>query len=259
MYNRLFKWAVLVSLLLLPFFVYFVFVYSAEENFFQPLAYVGPSEIKKVESLEGVRYDTIPYTIEDWEFTNQLNRSIHSDSLRGKIYLASFFFSRCPSICPSMNFQIRQFQERFGGFDQFRILSFTVDPANDSVGVLKNYARRMNANNGLWYFLTGDRDSLYRTASHYLQSAQEDSTAEGGFLHTEQVVLVDWKGHIRSRIDDNGNLVGSYNALDAVEMKDLSSDLKVLIAEYERERSREEYKAEKEAKKSKKKNKWTFN
>ncbi len=253
MYNRLFKWAVLVSLLLLPFFVYFIFVYSAEENFFQPLAYVGPSEIKKIETAEGIEYDTIPYSVAPWQFTNQLGHTVHSDSLKGKVYLASFFFSRCPSICPSMNFQIRQFQERFGGFDQFRILSFTVDPENDSVAVLKNYARRMNANNDLWYFLTGNRDSLYKTASHYLQSAQEDSTADGGFLHTEQVVLVDWEGCIRSRIDDNGNLVGSYNALDAIEMKDLSSDLKVLIAEYERDKSRKEYKAEKEAKKLKKK------
>jgi len=253
MYNRVFKWAVLVTLLLLPFFVYFIFVYSAEENFFRPLEYVGPSEIKKIETAEGIRFDTIPYTVEPWKFTSHLNKTLLSDSLKGKIYLASFFFTRCPSICPSMNFQIRQFQERFGGFDQFRILSFTVDPEYDSPDVLKAYARRMNANSELWYFLTGEKDQLYRTASHYLQSAQEDSTAEGGFLHTEQLVLVDWEGHIRSRIDDNGNLIGSYNALDPIEMKDLSSDLKVLIAEFEREKSRKEYKAEKEAKRNKKK------
>jgi protein SCO1/2 len=144
-----------------------------------------------------------------------------------------------------MNFRIQQHQERFQGFEDFRILSFTVDPEHDTVEVLKNYARRMNAQEGRWFFFTGERDELYTTASHYLLSAQADSMADGGFLHSEQIVLVDWNGRIRSRKDDNGNVVGSYNALIETEMRDLTEDIKVLIAEFEKEKSRREYEASK--------------
>lgn len=238
------KWAVLVGVLILPFFVYFIFVYSAEENFFKPLEYVGPPNV--VKTSEG--WDSSAYAIPNWTFTDQNGQQVSHDDFRNKIYIASFFFTRCPSICPSMNFRIQQLQERFKGFEDFRILSFTVDPENDSVAVLANYARRMKAEDGLWYFLTGERDELYRTASHYLLSAQEDSTADGGFLHSEQIVIVDWDGHIRSRKDDNGNVVGSYNALLETEVRDLTDDLKVLIAEFEREKARREYAAEKAAK-----------
>jgi protein SCO1/2 len=69
--------------------------------------------------------------------------------------------------------------------------------------------------------------------------------ADGGFLHSEQIVLVDWNGRIRSRKDDNGNVVGSYNALIETEMRDLTEDIKVLIAEFEKEKSRREYEASK--------------
>jgi protein SCO1/2 len=147
-----------------------------------------------------------------------------------------------------MNFRIQGLQERFKGFEDFRILSFTVDPDHDTVEVLQKYAERMNAQDGLWYFFTGERDALYRTAGHYLLSAQEDSTADGGFLHSEQIVLIDWEGRIRSRKDDNGNVVGSYNALDETQMRDLTDDIKVLIAEFEKEKAKREYRASKNKK-----------
>lgn len=238
------KWAVLVSILILPFFVYFVFVYSAEENFFVPLEVVGPPTVVQTET----GWDSLDYHIPEWRFTDQHHELLSASDFQEKIYLASFFFSRCPSICPSMNFRIQGLQERFKGFKDFRILSFTVDPDHDTVEVLQRYAERMNAQDGLWYFFTGERDDLYRTAGHYLLSAQEDSTADGGFLHSEQIVLIDWEGRIRSRKDDNGNVVGSYNALDETQMRDLTDDIKVLIAEFEKEKAKREYRASKNKK-----------
>jgi protein SCO1/2 len=67
-------------------------------------------------------------------------------------------------------------------------------------------------------------------------NAFEDQTAEGGFLHSTSAILIDWNGNIRSRIDDNGNIVGSYDVLDVTQLNDLEEDIKVLIAEYEREK-----------------------
>lgn len=238
------KWAVLVSVLILPFLVYYLFVYSVEENFFRPLEVVGPPTV--VRTADG--FDSLDYKIPSWQYTDQNGDLLSSADLENRIYLASFFFTRCPSICPSMNFRIQQHQERFQGFEDFRIISFTVDPDNDTVEALKAYSERYQAVDSLWYFLTGERDDLYRTASHYLQSAQVDSLADGGFLHSEQVVLVDWQGRIRSRKDDNGNVVGSYNALVETEMRDLSEDIKVLIAEFEKDKAKRKYQESKNKK-----------
>lgn len=244
------KWAALLTLLVLPFLVYYAVVYSAKENFFVTLAYVGPKEVVEVQDASGaVVTDTMAYSVPDFDFVNQDGAAITKDSLLGKITVVSFFFTRCPSICPSMNFHIRKVQERFKGFDHFRILSHTVDPMHDSVAVLKKYAEQMLAEPKRWNFVTGKREALYSQAANYFQSAQEDSTAAGGFLHTEQLVLVDWEGRIRSRKDDLGNVKGSYNSLSAVELDELIEDIKVLIAEYEKERSKREYQLEKAAKK----------
>lgn len=243
------KWAALLTLLVLPFLVYYAVVYSAKENFFVTLAYVGPKEVQVVAGPEGESMDTIAYTVPDFSFVNQDGVVITRDSLLGKVTVVSFFFSRCPSICPSMNFHIRKVQDRFKGFDHFRILSHTVDPMHDSVEVLKKYAVQMMAEPKRWNFVTGEREQLYAQAANYFQSAQEDSSAAGGFLHTEQLVLVDWEGHIRSRKDDQGNIKGSYNSLSAVELDELIEDIKVLIAEYEKERSKKEYQMQKAAKK----------
>jgi protein SCO1/2 len=67
-------------------------------------------------------------------------------------------------------------------------------------------------------------------------NAFEDQTAEGGFLHSTSAILVDWDGHIRSRKDDLGNIVGSYDVLEVTQLNDLEDDIKVLIAEYERDK-----------------------
>lgn len=240
------KWAVLLSLLALPFLIYFIIVYSARENFFVTLDYVGPAEVVDRTGEDGsVSRDTVPYTLPDFSFTDQRGRQITLDSLKGKITVVSFFFTRCPSICPSMNFHIRELQERFKGFPSFQILSHTVDPVHDTAEALLAYERRMHANPRIWKFVTGGKEELYGMAANYFQSAREDSTAAGGFLHTEQLVLVDWNGHLRSRKDEQGNLKGSYNSLSAVELDELKEDIKVLIAEFEKQRSSEEYKKQK--------------
>ena len=60
----------------------------------------------------------------------------------------------------------------------------------------------------------------------------EDSTAQGGFLHSEYFVLVDKEGRIRARDDDNGNNIGVYDGTDDYEVGLLIDDIKVLMAEY---------------------------
>jgi protein SCO1/2 len=235
------KWVVLMAILVLPFLVYYIFVYSAEENFFVTLEYVGPREV--VETPEGI--DTLYYQVPDWEFTTQDDSLLSNKELLGNITLVNFFFSTCPSICPAMNYNVQQVQERFKNYDYFKIASFTVDPEHDTVEVLKAYEKRIGGTPGRWYFLTGNRDELYATASDHFLSAMEDEAADGGFLHSQNLVLVDWNGHIRSGRDEQGNLRGVYDGLSTQSINELKSDIKVLIAEYEKTKSVEEYREEK--------------
>lgn len=232
------KKLVLLAVLVLPFVLYYIFVYSAEENFFQTLAYVGPRET----TADG---DTQYYQVPDWEYRTQHDSLLSNDDLRGKIYLVNFFFTSCPSICPAMNYNVQQIQERFKNYADFRIVSFSVDPGHDSVEVLRKYQDQIGARPGLWFFLTGEQSDIYQTAWGYFLNAMEDAQAEGGFLHSESLVLVDWEGRIRSRRDDNGNILGVYPALSPTGIGDLKSDIKVLIAEYEKQKSVDKYQAEK--------------
>lgn len=247
--SKIFKRAVLVGLLVLPFLVYFMMVYSAEENFFVPLRYIGPKNVVETVNADGEKVpDTAYYSIPEWEYTSQDDSTVSNSDLKGNIYVANFFFATCPSICPAMNFNVKQIQDRFKGFENFKIVSFTVDPEHDTVEVLKAYEKKIGATPGRWYFLTGDQQEIYQTAREYFLSAMVDSMAEGGFLHSENLVLVDWEGRIRSGTDDDGNIKGVYNGLEAVEISALKDDIKVLIAEYEKKRSVDEYQASKKEK-----------
>ncbi|MDX5326242.1 MAG: SCO family protein [Bacteroidota bacterium] len=252
MNRSILKWVVLLGIMVLPIFVYLVFVYSAEENFFVTLEYVGPREPFKVERDGEVSWDTTYYTLPDFEFTDQDGNRVTREDMKGEIYVASFFFTYCPSICPAMNFHLREVASRFKGYQHFHVLSHTVDPIHDTVTVLKAYQKKMEAEELPWTFLTGDKESLYSMAREYFLNAQVDSTAEGGYLHSESVVLVDWNGHIRSRRDESGNIVGAYNVLKPTELGDLKDDIKVLIAEYEKTKSKEEYEREKAERKKRK-------
>ncbi len=248
MNNNITKGVVLVSLLILPFLVYFIFVYSAEENFFVTLDYVGPKTAEKVVVDGETRWDTTYYTVPDFAFTSQNDSLVSAQDMRGQIYLVNFFFTTCPSICPAMNFQVKQVQDRFKGYDDFKIISFTVDPEHDTVEVLKAYEKEIGALDGRWHFLTGNQDSIYNIARGFFTNAMEDEEAEGGFLHSENLILVDWDGHIRSGRDDYGNLKGVYNGLSTDEINTLKEDIKVLIAEYEKKKSVDEYNLEKKRK-----------
>lgn len=247
MANKIFSTkAVLITVLVLPSVLYFIFVYGAEGNFFQTLDYVGPkSYVERVENGETIT-DTLHYSIPPFEFINQNGERYSNDSLKGKIYVANFFFSSCPSICPAMNFNLKQVQDRFKGYEDINFVSFTVDPEHDTVEVLKVYAEEIGAIDGRWYFLTGDKQEIYRTAANFFLSAQEDAAAPGGFLHSENLVLVDWEGRIRSRRDEQGNLKAVYSGTSPVEVGDLKDDIKILIAEYEKMKSVNEYRASKE-------------
>lgn len=237
------KWAILVAILILPFLLYYIWVYNVKEVFFQTLEYAGPKEITE----EG---DTIPYNIPDFSgYVNQFGEDVDRSFFDDRITVVNFFFSTCPSVCGPMNYQVKdQIYDRFKHIDDFRILSFTVDPETDDIETLRAYALDLKGkerNPAVWNFVRGEKEETHQLAGAFFLSAMEDELAPGGFLHSEMLVLVDWNGRIRSRRDELGNLMGVYNSLEPVEVKDLVDDIKVLKAELEKDRARREYQASK--------------
>ena len=181
----------------------------------------------------------VDYSIDDFSFINQDNETITKDSLLGSIYVANFFFTSCPSICPLMTRNMSYLQDKLSVYPNIRFLSHTVDPDNDTPEKLINYVDLMQQKNisidlSNWDFVTGDKDKLYQSAANYFVNASVDSLAPGGFLHSEYFILIDKQGRVRSGIDINGNVVGAYDGTNEVQMKDLINDINVLMAEYKR-------------------------
>ena len=179
------------------------------------------------------------YSVGDFSFINQDNDTITKDSLLGSIYVANFFFTSCPTICPTMTRNMSYLQDKLSVYPNIRFLSHTVDPDNDTPEKLVNYVDLMQQKNisidlSNWDFVTGDKDKLYESAANYFVNASVDSLAPGGFLHSEYFILIDKQGRVRSGIDTHGNVVGAYDGTNEVQMKDLINDINVLMAEYKR-------------------------
>ena len=221
---------VLIAVLVLPALLYIVFVYGQSGVFFQTLDYVGPKEVVIGSD------DTSYYEIPSFDFTSSAGQTVSNATMDSTIYVVSFFLATCPTICPAINFHLIRIERRFKGYPQFKLLSITVDPEKDSVAALASYKRINNYNVDKWIFATGDRDHIYDVAKKLYLNAFEDQTADGGFLHSTNAILIDWNGNIRSRKDDFGNIVGSYDVLEVTQLNDMESDIKVLIAELEREK-----------------------
>ncbi len=179
------------------------------------------------------------HRIPEFSFTNQNGDLVVSDSLSGYIYVANFFFTSCPTICPVMTKNMAYVQRKLSVYPNIRFLSHTVDPLNDTPEQMLKYIsnlRSKNVNISLenWDFVTGSKEDIYEIASSYFVNVSSDSLAPGGFLHSEYFVLIDKEGRVRSGIDKNNNVVGVYDGTNEAKMKDLINDVKVLLAEYKR-------------------------
>ena len=140
---------------------------------------------------------------------------ITNDDFKNKIYVAEFFFTRCPSICPIMNKNMKRIENKFGKRDDFGIASFTIDPENDRPHVLKSYAENYEVFSNNWHFLTGDKSDVYSLANKGFNIfASVNPDVAGGFEHQGYFALIDKKGFIRSRLDKFGNPIVYYLGID---------------------------------------------
>ena len=165
------------------------------------------------------------HVVRSFAFTNQEGKTITDQDVKGKIRVVEYFFTTCKGICPKMNENMSGVYETFKGNKNIVILSHTVDPKKDTVGAMKEYSMRFNADPSQWIFLTGDKKELYDMARYsYLVTAVDDTAVvdiQSDFIHTEKFVLVDPTGHIR----------GQYDGTDKGAVNQLIGDIQTLIKE----------------------------
>jgi len=167
--------------------------------------------------------DTIYQSIPKFSFINQDNIVINSDSLNNKIYIADFFFTSCPSICPIMKKQMLRAYEKFKNNPEVKFLSHTIDPKHDSIPVLKDFSNKMGVNSKQWYFLYGNKEIVYNLAKNsYMSSTFEDRAAPGGIVHSGYFLLVDKNKRIR----------GAYDGTDESQVTQMIADMEILLDEY---------------------------
>lgn len=147
--------------------------------------------------------DTVYHTIAQFSFVNQEGDTISNADVTGKVYVADFFFTTCPTICPVMKKEMLRVHEKFKGNPNFKILSHSIDPTHDTQEVLKDYAKKLGITDAsTWNFLTGDQEKIFEMGqTSYLTTAMADQMEPGGFLHSGAFLLIDQQGRIRGVYD----------------------------------------------------------
>jgi protein SCO1 len=150
-----------------------------------------------------LKTDTVYHKIADFSFINQDEQVLTNETVKAKVYVADFFLTSCPTICPVMKSEMLRVYEKFGQEPDFKILSHSIDPTYDTVALLKDYSVRLGVEDATtWHFLTGDPEKIFEIGqTSYLTTAMEDKDEPGGFLHSGAFVLVDQEGRIRGIYD----------------------------------------------------------
>jgi protein SCO1/2 len=121
-----------------------------------------------------------------------------NEDFKDVIYVADFFFTSCPSICPRVSKEMLKIYNAVKDDPQVKLVSFTIDPVRDTPHRLKLYADNLKVDHQKWYFLTGDKDATFKLADTYFVTAYEDADVPGGFDHSGKIILIDKDGHVRS-------------------------------------------------------------
>lgn len=163
------------------------------------------------------------HQIPAFSLLNQEGDTITERSISGKIYVADFFFSTCPGICPKMTKNMVMVQEAFLEDEEILLLSHSVMPSWDSVSVLKAYAEEHGVNSQKWHLLTGNMEEIYSLGreQYFVEEDLGLQKSADDFLHTENFVLIDKQRHIR----------GIYNGLNKNSVQQLIADIKTLKLE----------------------------
>lgn len=159
-----------------------------------PLPIFGEREITET--------DTVYHTIADFRFVDQDSVEITNETFEDKIYVTDFFFTSCRTICPIMKTQMLRVYDSVENDPDVILLSHTIDPEYDTVGLLHDFANRLGVKSSKWHFVTGNKEDIYKLAqTSYFATALEDKSEPDGFIHSGAFLLIDKKKRIRGKYD----------------------------------------------------------
>lgn len=151
--------------------------------------------------------------VPEFSLKDQNNQTITDKEMLGKVYLVEFFFSKCPTICPVMNSNMRYIEDQIND-PNFGIISISIDPENDTPETLKNHARKIGAKSPNWHFLTGDRTYIGEIAKKFDIYVGDQKDKAESLNHSGEIALVDKDGNIRCRFGKDGMPILYYSGLN---------------------------------------------
>jgi len=215
------KITILVLVLFVPGFLYYLLV-SQGKNRYHSLRILGPKQITKTtHRIKGKDIpDTIYHTLPDFKLTDQDGAPVSLKTFDGKIFIAGFFYTNCPSVCTLMNNDVKQLVANYATSKMVYFVSITVDPARDSVKALKSYADSFKPASSRWLFLTGDTSTIYNLARKgFLVDALQ--TGKDDFIYSDKLMLIDEEKRVR----------GYYTGASTADVNKLNDEIKVLLSE----------------------------
>lgn len=166
--------------------------------------------------------DTLYQQIPPFEFLNQDSVLVSHADFENGVYIANFFFTHCPSICPTMQRNLLQVYQKYAGDDRVKFLSHSIDFKYDQPSVLKAYSEKLGVTDQRWQFVTGSKEAIYGISDDYMVYTKEDDTVPGGYDHSGYFILVDKDRHIR----------GAYDGTNDQQVALLFEELEILLQEY---------------------------
>lgn len=169
--------------------------------------------------------DAVFRTIPAFKLLNQDSVTVTDKDFNGAIYVADFFFTSCPTICPTMHRNLLKVYKKYEGNPEVKLASHTIDVKYDVPSRMKAYADKLGVKGTQWEYLWGTKEEIYALAErNYIVAAKEDSKAPGGFMHQGYLILVDKEKRIR----------GAYDGTLDKEVKKLMADMDILLDEYKK-------------------------
>jgi protein SCO1/2 len=214
------KIIILVLILALPGFLYYLLT-AKGKNRYKPLSFYGPKEVAKTGHKFHGNFipDTIYHKLSDFNLTDQNGNAVSFKNFDKKIFVASFFYSNCPTVCNTVNKNISELAYAYRKNPMVYFTSITVDPQRDTPQALKKYAGQYEETKR-WMFLSGDTSTIYNLARNgFLVNALQ--AGKDNFIYSDKLILIDAEKRIR----------GYYSGTSAADLTKLNDEIKVLIAE----------------------------
>lgn len=218
-----------IVVVFIPVASYLIVDHYSKDAVNMPRRYFYDTVVVKKEKGREVN-DTVWHKIRPFKLKNQFGKEVGLDDWGDKIIVVDFFFTSCPSVCPTLTRNMKRLQTAFKKTDTIvRFVSFSVDPERDSVPKLKAYGDRFQIDHDTWWMLTGDKKEIYDLAfNEFKASIASNGNIDTGFIHTEKLFLIDKDRVVR----------GWYNGLDSVHLDQVIKDVVLLNMERDKKRKR---------------------